>query len=347
MIDKQTAATRLPAEWEPQDGILLAWPHADSDWQSILEEITTVYLELTRRILEYEAVLIATPEPDSVAKRLTSAGIDLKSVRIVEIPTNDTWARDFGPLTVLRNNQPVMLDFGFNGWGLKFAADQDNRVTERLHAAGCFGKTRREIVGLILEGGSIESDGTGTLLTTTECLLNANRNPHLSKQQIEQVLQQHLGAKQVLWLDHGYLAGDDTDSHIDTLARLCPNDTIVYVCCDDPQDEHFPELLKMTEELQQLRTPSDKPYRLIPLPWPQSNYDHEGQRLPATYANYLVINGAVLFPTYNDPADSAAKTALAEAFPDRDIIGIDCRPIIRQHGSLHCISMQLPQGVLS
>lgn len=337
---------RLPAEWEPQDAILIAWPHADSDWQPILEEISAVYVELARRITAYQSLLIATPEPDMVTERLRLAGIDLTKIRIENVPTNDTWTRDYGPMTVLRDNRPLLLDFGFNGWGLKFAADRDNQVTTRLHAKGIFGHTAKETLGLILEGGSIESDGSGTILTTSECLLNPNRNPQLSRQQIEAALSQHLGASHILWLDHGYLAGDDTDSHIDTLARLCPNDTITYVRCDKPEDEHFAALRQMESQLQLLKTANNKPYRLIPLPWPKPSYDEAGQRLPATYANYLVINGAVLVPTYNDPADQQALEAIAQAYPGREIIGIDCRPVIWQHGSLHCISMQIPKGVL-
>lgn len=346
MTDKPTTNNRLPAEWEPQDGILLAWPHADSDWRPTLKEISTVYVELTRNILRYESVLIVTPEPETVSAQLTLAGIDPAAVQIECIPTNDTWTRDYGPITILRNNQPVLLDFKFNGWGAKFPADQDNQVTGRLHSAGSFGTTPREKIELVFEGGSIESDGMGTLLTTSECLLNLNRNPHLDKEQVETLLSQQLGAEQVHWLDNGFLAGDDTDSHIDTLARLCPNDTITYVRCDNPQDEHYAELQKMEKQLQQLRTLKGTPYRLIPLPWPKASYDAEGQRLPATFANYLVINGAVLVPTYSDPADETAKQAISKAYPDREIIGIDCCPVIWQYGSLHCISMQIPLGVL-
>lgn len=346
MTEMLLADCRLPAEWEPQDGILLAWPHADSDWQPILADITAVYLELTRKIIRYEAVLIATPEPQTVKRQLTLAGIDPATVQIVKIPTDDTWIRDYGPITILRDDKPVLLDFTFNGWGLKFSAVKDNQVTGKLHAAGYFGTVQRESSSLILEGGSIESDGSGTILTTSKCLLNANRNPQLSKQQIEQALLEHLGAKQILWLDYGSLVGDDTDAHIDTLARLCPNDTITYVCCNDPQDEHYVELLKMEKQLQLLRTRSGKPFQLIPLPWPQAIYNAKGRRLPATYANYLVTNSAVLVPTYADQADKTALDVLATAYPDRKIIGIDCRPVIQQHGSLHCLTMQLPQGVL-
>ncbi|NOQ52913.1 MAG: agmatine deiminase [Desulfuromonadaceae bacterium] len=338
---------RLPAEWEPQDGVLLAWPHADSDWQPILPEIIPVYIELIKQISRFELVLLASPEPDTVRATLQNASVDLSRIQFYEIPCNDTWTRDFGPISIYRDGQPQLIDFGFNGWGLKFAADQDNQVTRRLHVAGAFAATPRKTSGLILEGGSIESDGAGTILTTSECLLNPNRNPHMGKQQLEAALQELLGGEHFLWLDHGYLAGDDTDSHIDTLARLCPNGTIAYVRCDDPQDEHYPALQRMESQLRSFRTRSGRPFRLIPLPWPKARHNEEDRRLPATYANFLIINRAVLVPTYNEPADAAALTAIGEAFPGREIVGIDCRPVIRQHGSLHCISMQIPQGVLS
>jgi agmatine deiminase len=256
--------------------------------------------------------------------------------------SNDTWARDFGPITICENGKPVLLDFTFTGWGGKFDAGLDNQITAKLHAAGAFGKTPLRTVDLILEGGSIESDGEGTLLTTAECLLNPNRNAHLDKQQVEVLLSKELGFENFHWLENGWLAGDDTDAHIDTLARLCPDSTILYVRCDDPGDEHFPALRNMEDELQKLPD-----YRLLPLPWPKAKFDDEGNRLPATYANFLIINGAVLVPTYNDPEnDAVALATVKKAFPDCKIIGIDCSALILQHGSLHCVTMQIPKGVL-
>ncbi|MGD9947171.1 MAG: agmatine/peptidylarginine deiminase [Desulfobulbus sp.] len=337
---------RLPAEWEPQVGVLLAWPHADSDWRDNLESVQQVFAAITAAISRFESVLIVAPNTNMVRQQLDAAGIDQTRVRLVQLPTNDTWARDFGPITVLENGIPLILDFGFNAWGLKFAADLDNQITARLAGLGAFGTTPLKIPGLILEGGSLESNGAGTLLTTSECLLSPNRNPHLDQYGIEQILTEQLGVHHFLWLNHGFLAGDDTDSHIDTLARLCPGDTIVYVRCDDTEDEHFQALTAMEVELRTLRTPQGAPYRLIPLPWPKPCFAEDGHRLPATYANFLIINGAVLVPTYNDCKDAAALKILADVFVGREIIGIDCRPLIAQHGSLHCVTMQLPQGVL-
>lgn len=337
---------RLPAEWEEQDGVLLAWPHAATDWNPILNEVEPVFLEIARQTSRFEKIVIVCPDVEELRPRLLAAGIPAERLSLYSVPTNDTWSRDFGPITVFRGDRPLLLDFGFNGWGLKFAADLDNQATRRLLEDGAFVPLQRLIPGLWLEGGSIESDGAGTLLTTSECLLNPNRNPHLFRPQIESELRRWLGAEHVLWLENGYLAGDDTDSHIDTLARLCPDDTIVYVACDDEEDEHYRDLKLMEEELQAFRTREGRPYRLLPLPWPRPHFDADGERLPATYANFLVVNGAVLVPTYNDPRDAGALNVIADAFPDREIVGLDCSPLILQHGSLHCVTMQLPKGVL-
>jgi agmatine deiminase len=337
---------RLPAEWEEQDGVLLAWPHEGSDWRTHLEQVEPVFVEIVRVASRFETVLIAAPEPETVREQLAQARVAPDRVRLFRIDTNDTWARDFGPVTILENGQPVLFDFGFNGWGLKFAADLDNLITRRLAAAGAFRAPLRTI-GLVMEGGSIESDGSGTVLTTAACLLSPNRNPHLSRQEIETGLTGLFGADRLLWLENGYLAGDDTDSHVDTLARLCPNDTIIHVACDDPADEHYRAINAMVGELRGFRARSGRPYRLIPLPWTGPVLDEMGERLPATYANFLVINGAVLVPTYRDVNDAAALRAVGAAFPGREVIGVDCLALLLQHGSLHCVTMQLPKGTIS
>ena len=336
---------RLPAEWEEQDCVLLAWPHEGSDWRTHLEVVEPVFIEIVKEVSRFETTLIAAPDPAAVRERLAVAGVAMEKVRLFRIDSNDTWSRDFGPVTVQENGQPVLLDFGFNGWGLKFASDLDNLITRRLAEAGAFSAPLRTI-GLILEGGSIESDGAGTLLTTSDCLLSPNRNPHLSREAIEDELAELLGADRFLWLENGHLAGDDTDSHVDTLARLCPDDTILHVACDDPGDDHFRAINAMVTELQDFRTREGKPYRLISLPWPKARYDADGRRLPATYANFLVINGAVLVPTYRDVNDETALSAVGKAFPGRRVIGVDSLPLILQHGSLHCITMQLPKGTI-
>lgn len=337
---------RLPAEWEEQDGVLLAWPHENSDWRPFLVEVEPVFIEIARQVSLCEQLVIIAPDRNALLKKLRRAEALTERITIHELGTNDTWTRDFGPITVFEKGKPLLLDFGFNGWGLKFAADLDNQATRELHRLGAFGRTALKTVGLVLEGGSIECDGKGTLLSTAECLLGPNRNPHLTREEVEAAMARELGTDHVLWLDNGFLEGDDTDSHIDTLARLCPDDTILYQSCPDEQDVHFEALQRMAIELEGFRTRDGHPYRLIPLPWPSPRHDECGQRLPATYANFLVVNGAVLVPTYRDNNDEAALGAIREAFPGRSVIGIDCLPLIRQHGSLHCVTMQIPKGVL-
>ena len=337
---------RLPAEWEKQDGVLLSWPHEGTDWGYMLDDVRPVFADIIRHIARFERVLLTAPAAVETWAYLEKSDIDMTRVSICEMPNNDTWSRDFGPITVLFNNKPVLLDFGFNGWGLKFPANLDNLITKQLKETGALAPNLNTI-GLIMEGGSIESDGLGTILTTTECLLSPNRNPQLGKSEIEQALASLVGARRVLWLDHGFLAGDDTDSHVDTLARICPDNVIVYTACDDGRDEHYQELKLMEAELKAFRAPDGSPYRLIPLPWPKARFDEAARRLPATYANFLIINGAVLVPTYQDPEkDTAALACIGQAFPGREIIGIDCLPLLEQHGSLHCVTMQLPDGVL-
>jgi len=247
---------------------------------------------------------------------------------------------------VLRDGHPVLLDFTFNGWGRKYPATLDNAISRTLHQQGVFGSTPMEPQSLVLEGGSIDSDGEGALLTSRKCLLSPQRNPEYDCVGLEGVFAGLFGTQRVLWLDHGYLEGDDTDGHVDTLARFCDAHTIAYVRCDDPNDTHYTELLAMEADLRSFRDAAGAPYRLVPLPLPAPQYDEQGKRLPATYANFLIINGAVLVPTYDDPRDTQAQTLLAGCFPDRRIVPIDCLPLIQQYGSLHCVTMQLPDGVV-
>lgn len=301
------------AEWEPQTAVQLTWPHKDTDWAPILPEITAVYEEMKREIESRETVIV-----------------------VDDIPHNDTWARDHGFITVEENGQLILLDFKFNGWGEKFAAELDNDINRQLYKQQLVKGIYEPHLDFVLEGGSIESDGKGTIFTTTCCLMAPHRNQPLTQQEIEQQLKEWLGAERIVWINHGSLMGDDTDGHIDTLVRIAPNDTLLYIGADE---EHL-DLLLMEQELQQLRTIDGHSYRLLRLPMPRPIYD-DGERLPATYANYLVINGAVLVPTYNQPdLDQEAISTIGKAFPNREIIGIDCRAVIRQHGSLHCCTMQ-------
>jgi agmatine deiminase len=337
---------RLPAEWEPQDAVLLAWPHEDTDWRPCLAEARASFAGLAALISRFERVLLAARDVGGARAALAHAGADLSRVRPYPVDCNDTWARDFGPITVRADGAPRLLDFVFNGWGGKFPAALDNRVTARLAALGAFGATPVRAVDFVLEGGSIDSDGRGTLLTTRACLTHPGRNPGHDAAGIESVLRAHLGAERMLWLESGHLAGDDTDAHVDMLARFAPGDVILHAACDRPDDEHHASLARMAAELGRFRAPSGRPYRLVPLPWPPAQYDEAGARLPASYANFLVINGAVLVPAYGAPPDSAARHAIGAAFPGREVFGVDCRPLIRQHGALHCVTMQIPEGVL-
>ena len=259
----------------------------------------------------------------------------------VEIPTNDTWIRDYGYITIREDEEIMLLDFTFDGWGGKFEATLDNSVNTTLHRKGYMGTTPLEQIDFVLEGGSIESDGEGTILTTSACLCNPNRNGGLSKAAIEKRLKTHLGAQRILWLDHGALAGDDTDSHIDTLARFVNRETIVYVKCEEQEDTHYEALTKMEAQLQTFKTAKGEPYRLIPLPMPAAKVDKAGNRLPATYANFLITNDALLYPTYSDKNDKKAGELFAALFPDKEIIPINSLTLIEQGGSLHCSTMQV------
>lgn len=336
----------LPAEWYPQSAIQLTWPHKETDWAPMLEEVIPCFTAIAREVIKHERLLIVCPNKEEVLSQL--GDMDTTHIIFKEMPTNDTWARDHGGITVFENGQPVIYDFVFNGWGMKFASNHDNLITRHLFLSKTFAP-EIDVVNMqpfILEGGSIESDGAGTLLTTVECLSAVNRNEYLNQEQLEYHLKDFFGANRILWLENGYLAGDDTDSHIDTLARFCDVDTIAYVQCNDEDDEHFVELQAMEEELKAFRTASGKPYRLIPLPMAEQII-FDGERLPATYANFLIINNAVLLPFYQSEKDELARNILQKAFPDRKIIGINCLPLIKQHGSLHCVTMQYPEHIIN
>ena len=323
---------RIPAEWEPQEGVQLTWPHAGTDWAPMLDEIIATYREMAREIAKRERLLIVAPE---------DAARDM--LRIV-CDTDDTWARDHGFISLVDDKgHRRLLDFRFNGWGNKFPAALDNAINRQLYDTGELKGDYVDCLDFVLEGGSIESDGKGTVFTTSGCLLAPHRNQPLTKAEIEERLKRELHAERIVWIDHGALTGDDTDGHIDTLVRICPDDTLLYIGCDDPHDEQYEELQLMETQLRSFRTMEGKPYRLVRLPMPRPIFNGE-ERLPATYANFLVINGAVLCPTYAQPnLDAEALRLIGEAFPGREIVGIDCRSIIKQHGSLHCCTMQFPR----
>jgi agmatine/peptidylarginine deiminase len=346
----------MPAEWFPQSGVQLTWPHAGTDWHDYLSEITDTYIKLTAMIAEHESVVITSPDREHTLKVLNKSLNEslMNNIKVYEIDSNDTWARDHGLITLVPKSATAvqkgychLLNFCFNGWGKKFPADLDNAISEKLYFKGALCGMLEDHNDIVLEGGSIESDGKGTIFTTSCCLLAKNRNQPMSRKGIEKALKQTLQAERIVWLNHGQLMGDDTDGHIDTIVRCAPNDTLLYIGCDDNIDPHYDDFKALEAQLQSLKTLKGTPYRLLKLPMADAIYEDE-ERLPATYANFLIINGAVIYPTYNQKDnDDKAKEIIQQAFPDRKIVGIDARTVIRQHGSIHCLTMQFPQGVIN
>lgn len=339
---------RFIAEWEPCECVMLTLPHKDTDWDYILPEALDQYRRLVEAMTNANIHVALLCNDSGEASRLMSK-CNKDYIRYIETDYNDTWIRDYGMLSVIRNGRLRALDFGFNAWGLKFAADKDNLVNLSLENKGCFHPhVYRNERDFILEGGSVESDGNGTIMTTSQCLLSQNRNGGKTKGEINEILHERLGADHVLWLDHGALIGDDTDSHIDTLARLAPNDTIVFTGTRNFDDPQFEELLAMRAQLTMLRTAEGNPYNLVELPLPAPVLDEDGNRLPATYSNYLVANENVFMPTYGQPdLDMLAMRTIKIAYPTHKVIGIDCVTLTKQHGSLHCATMQVPAGILN
>ncbi|TCV97289.1 agmatine/peptidylarginine deiminase [Luteibacter rhizovicinus] len=337
---------RLPAEWERQSAVLIAWPHADTDWAERLAEVETTYVALATAVTRFEDLIVVVADETlgvHAETAMRAAGADLSRIRFVRLPYDDTWLRDSGPITLVDNDGKVRLnDFRFTGWGGKFGAEQDDALIAGLVDAGVFGNAGHKRIDWALEGGGIESDGEGTVLTTWRCLVQ--RHPDESRESMTGTLVDGLHARRVLWLDYGYLEGDDTDAHIDTLARFAPGNGIVFQACDDASDPHSDELTRMAGELAALRTVDGKPYTLYPLPWAQPIVD-EGRRLAASYANYLIVNGAVLVPAYGDAVDDEAARIIGTAHPGREVVQVPCRPLIWQNGSLHCITMQLPAAL--
>ena len=342
---------RFPAEWEPQAAILIAWPNADTDWAERLAGVEETYIALVAAIVRFQPVVICVADDDVetyAEMRLRSNRVDMDRVRFVTVPYDDTWLRDSGPIALRDGDNFRLLDFRFTGWGGKFDASDDDQLVERLTTAQVFSTQARETIDFALEGGAIDTDGDGTLLTTWQCL--HERHPDASRDELTDKLAGWLRQDRVLWLDHGALEGDDTDAHIDTLARFAARDAIVFQACDDTTDSHYADLKAMADEVTALRTKDGKPYRLFPLPWAKPVLDVAAdgseRRLAASYANFLIVNRAVLMPAYGDEADDVAADVLAGAFPDREIVQVPCRPLIWQNGSLHCITMQLPEGLV-
>jgi agmatine/peptidylarginine deiminase len=327
--------------------VIIAWPHEATDWAPRLDAIETAYAGLARAIARFEPLVVCVADAsvrDRAARRLDAAGVAAARVRFVEVEYDDTWLRDSGPITLADGNDFRLLDFRFTGWGGKYGADRDDRVIETLVGGGLFRASAHQRIDWALEGGAIESDGKGTILTTWRCM--HQRHPDMERDEMTRRLLEAFGAERVIWLDHGYLEGDDTDAHIDTLARFAPGDAIVFQACEDMADPHYDQLARMREELTALRTLDGHPYRLHALPWPRAIVD-EGRRLAASYANYLIVNGGAVIPSYGDPADVDAAAVIGAAHPGREIVAVDARPLIWQNGSVHCLTMQVPAGALA
>ncbi len=328
----------LPPEWQKQRAVLMSFPHKNTDWNSNLKSALVPFIRIAQAIAYKTPVYIICDNKEEISSLFCST----RNMSFIEIPTNDTWIRDYGYISIIENGEVKLLDFTFDGWGGKFEASLDNEVNRVLYKKGYMGTAPLESIDFVLEGGSIESDGEGTILTTSKCLCNPNRNGGLSKEEVEKRLAEYLGAKRVLWLDYGYLAGDDTDSHIDTLARFVSKDTIIYVQCNNESDEHFEELKKMEKQLKSFRTLNDEPYKLIALPMPTAKFDKDGNRLPATYANFLITDGALIYPTYSVDEDKIVYKIFKDFFVNKEIIPVECSRLIEEGGSLHCSTMQIP-----
>jgi len=336
----------LPPEWAEQSGVMVTWPHDRGDWGDNVASVAQTLSEMVAAIVRHEPCLVVCRDMEHrqrVEQMLADIAGDRLFFAIAE--SNDIWARDHGPLTVVCQNEPELLNFRFNGWGGKYRHNLDNAITPTLFKNAVFGDSPMEDVEFVLEGGAVEVDGSGTFMATRHSVITDTRNPGLDQAAIEKILSERFGLHRFIWLEHGALEGDDTDGHIDTLARFVDRDTIAYCSCDDENDSHFTELQAMKAELEQAVTVNGEPYKLVPLPLPSAKFNRKGHRLPATYANFLIINNAVLVPTYDDAKDSVALERLRTAFAGRDVVAIDCQSLIRQYGSLHCATMQFPRGV--
>jgi len=335
---------RFPAEWEQQSALLIAWPASNGDFGAQLAEVEQSYCLIANIVSQRQTLLILYKNPAHRRHITALLGSPSSGIRFLQAEYDDVWVRDTAPLSIIRNNRMQLLNFQFNGWGGRYPCQADNALNKQLHDQGLCSDMPMLDVDMVLEGGSIDSDGQGSLLTTRQCLLNHNRNPGLTIQAIAARMQQLLGVRRILWIDQESLAGDDTDAHIDTLVRFCTPDSIAYSSCDDENDLHYSGLACLAEQLHRLRTLRGRPYQLQALPLPEAIVNEQGQRLPANYANFLLINGAVLVPVYGNPGDEIALSRLAVCFPDREVFAIPCRALLHQYGSLHCMSMHFPQN---
>ena len=334
----------MPAEWEPHEATWLSWPHKEESWPGTFDFVPGIFVELTRHLAESELVRINVADADFAERvngLLRAGGVNLDAVRFHFNPTNDAWVRDHGPIYVVGDGgrrARAINDWGYNAWGDKYPPyDLDDIIPTRI------AEEMNEVLfqpGIVMEGGPLDVNGRGTLVTTESCLLNPNRNPHLNREQIEQYLKDYLGATNILWLGEG-IAGDDTDGHVDDLTRFVAPDTVVTAVEDDPGDENYGVLVENYERLSRMKDQDGKLLRVVKLPMPGPVY-FEDQRLPASYANFYIANKSVIVPTYRHANDAKACQILQRLFPDRRVVGVDCVNLIWGLGSIHCVTQQQP-----
>ncbi|MBI4995248.1 agmatine deiminase family protein [Candidatus Peregrinibacteria bacterium] len=333
---KNAGSYLMPAEWEPHQGTWLAWPHNLDHWPGKFEKIPPVYAKIVNALLEGgEEVFICVndEEMERSARKILP-----QKVKFFQIPTNASWSRDHGPIFVRdKTGKLIIEDWIFNAWGDQWPHDKDDIVPQKIAE-----QLKLPLVqpGIVLEGGSIDVNGKGLLLTTTQCLLNKNRNPHLTQKQIEKYLRDYLGAEKILWLEEGII-GDDTSGHIDDIARFTDEKTIVAAVEENPKDENYKILKKNFEDLKNMTDQNGKPFKIVPIPMPEPVIC-EGQRLPASYINFYIANKAVLVPIFRGKNDARALKILAELFLTRKIIGIDCVDLVWGLGTIHCLTQQQP-----
>lgn len=322
---------------------MLVYPHEQSDWNDNLLKVRMLYHELIKKTIKFGKIILIIPENMNYKNELN---INNKNLICIKAKTNDTWIRDNGPIFIKENEIFTALNFKFNGWGNKFNYKLDNDLNNKIFSSNIFKKNviKRDI-NFVLEGGSIDNNGDGIILTTQNCLLNKNRNPQYSKEAIEGLFSEIFGQNKILWLKNGKLMGDHTDSHIDMLAKFVNKDTIIYVKSANPNYPYFNELKLMEEELMNFRDCNNKPFKLIPIPLPEIK-DLQGNYLPATYTNFLIFNSAVIVPIYNSKEDQQAMDIFESIFYNKEIIQIDCRVLISEGGAIHCATNNIPKGFL-
>lgn len=336
---------RMPAEFEPHAATWLSWPHKEASWPGLFDRIPPLWVEIVRALVLGEDVHIlanAAAPVERIVKLLAAGRVPLERVQLHEVPTDDAWIRDSGPIFVTRRvdgrGEAAIVDWEYNAWGGKYPPfDDDNRIPERVSAIL---RLQRYAPGMVLEGGSFDVNGRGTLLTTEACLLNPNRNPMLTRAEIEKRLRDYLGVRHILWLGEG-IAGDDTDGHVDDLARFVAPATVVAALEEDPADVNYAPLQENYERLRRMTDQEGRPLRVVALPMPRPVF-RQGTRLPASYANFYIGNAVVLVPVFSQPSDEVALATLQELFPDRRVVGLHATDLVWGLGAFHCVTQQQP-----